>query len=133
MYDGFSGFMKFWSSENNTENTMDLTFIMKKVTILMKIHVTIKSCTTILHHRKKLNIFTLQLPIYTYGITIGNLDWWKWGHCRNWAREKDCLGWEVDAMFIASAKIPERKGSILPSSFYGHLPNYYSHELALST
>ena len=133
MYDRFSGFMKFWSSENNTENTMDLTFIMKKVTILMKIHVTIKSSTTILHHRKKLNIFTLPLPIYTYGIRIGNLDWCKWGHCRNWGREKDCLGWEVDAMLIASAKIPERKGSISPSSFYGHLPNYYSHELALST
>ena len=27
-------------------------------------------------------------------------------------------------LFIGSAKIPEHKGSISPSSFYGQLPNY---------
>ena len=27
-------------------------------------------------------------------------------------------------VFIASAKIPEREGSISPSSFYGQLPDY---------
>ena len=27
-------------------------------------------------------------------------------------------------MLIASAKIPEREGSISPSSFYGQLPDY---------
>ena len=28
-------------------------------------------------------------------------------------------------LFIGLAKIPERKGSISPSSFYGQLPGYY--------
>ena len=28
------------------------------------------------------------------------------------------------AMFIVSAKIPEREGSISPSSLYGQLPDY---------
>ena len=31
---------------------------------------------------------------------------------------------EVFTMFIASAKIPEREGSISPSSFYGQLLDY---------
>ena len=53
-------------------------------------------------------------------IRIGNLDWYKCGHCKNEAREIDCLCCrEVDAMLIASAKIPEREGSISPCSFYG--------------
>ena len=36
--------------------------------------------STILHHRKKLNIFTPQMPIYymiTYSIRIGTVDWCK--------------------------------------------------------
>ena len=36
-------------------------------------------------------------------------------------------------MFIASAKIRERKGSIFPSSFYVQLPNNSSGVLTLST
>ena len=36
-------------------------------------------------------------------------------------------------MLIASAKIPEGKRSISPSSFNGQLPDYQSHVLALST
>ena len=31
---------------------------------------------------------------------------------------------EKIVLFIASAKIPEREGSISPSSFYGQLPDY---------
>ena len=31
--------------------------------------------STLLHHRKKLNIFTPQLPIYYIQYEIGNLDW----------------------------------------------------------
>ena len=34
-------------------------------------------------------------------------------------------------MLIASTKIPERKGSFSPSSFYGQLPDYWSHLLFL--
>ena len=53
-------------------------------------------------------------------IKIGNLDWNKCGQCKNEAREIDCLCCrEVDAILIASAKIPEREGSISPCSFYG--------------
>ena len=34
------------------------------------------------------------------------------------------VGIKKDNVFIASAKIPEREGSILPCRFYGQLPNY---------
>ena len=65
--------------------------------------------STILHHRKEVNIFTLQLPIY-YSIRIRILYWGKCGHCKYEAREIDCLCCrEADAMLIALAKIPERE------------------------
>ena len=52
-------------------------------------------------------------------IRIGNLVWCKYGHCKNEAREIDCLCCrEVDAILIASAKISEHEGSISPCSFY---------------
>ena len=61
----------------------------------------------------------------TYSIRIGNLDWCKCGYCKSGAKEIDCVCCrEVDTMLIASAKIPECKGSISPSSRYGHLPDY---------
>ena len=49
----------------------------------------------------------------------------KCGHCKNEAKEIDCL-WcrEVDAMLTASTKIPEHEGSMSPSRFYWHLPDY---------
>ena len=48
----------------------------------------------------------------------------KCRHGRDEAREMYCLCCrQVDAMLTASAKMPERKGSISPSSFYGHLPD----------
>ena len=57
-------------------------------------------------------------------IRIGNLDLCKCRDCKNEAGEIDSLcRREVDAMFIALAKIPECEGSISPSSFYGHLPD----------
>ena len=53
-------------------------------------------------------------------IRIGNLDWCKCGHCKNEAGEIDRLCCrEKNAMFIASAKIPECEGSISPCIFYG--------------
>ena len=43
---------------------------------------------------------------------MGNPDWCKCVHCKNEAREIDChCCKEVDAMLIASAKIPEREGA----------------------
>ena len=38
---------------------------------------------------------------------------------------------EKIVLFIGSAKIPEREGSISPSSFYGQLPDYQSHDFSL--
>ena len=53
-------------------------------------------------------------------IRIGNLDWCKCRHCKNEAREIDCLCCrEVNAMLIASVKILEHEGSISPCRFYG--------------
>ena len=51
----------------------------------------------------------------------------KYRHCKNEAKEIDCLcSREVDAMHIALAEMVEHLGgggpSIVPSSFYGHLP-----------
>ena len=56
-------------------------------------------------------------------IRIGNIDWCKCVHCKNEAREIDCLCCrEVNAMLIASAKIPEREGNISPCRFYCKYP-----------
>ena len=61
---------------------------------------------------KKLNIFTLQLRIY-YILEQEISHWCKCQHCKNEAREVDCLCYrEVDGMLIASAKIPEREGNL---------------------
>ena len=54
-------------------------------------------------------------------IRIGNFDWCKCGHCKTEAREIDCLCYrEVNAMFIASDKIPEREGSSHHADFMGN-------------
>ena len=66
-------------------------------------------------------------------IRIGNLDWCKCGHCNNEASEIDLCCREVDVILIAFAKIPEREGSISSCSFYGKLPDCYSHVLSLSS
>ena len=63
----------------------------------------------------------------------------KCGYFKNEPRERDCLCCrEVDAMLIimqcfGAAIILEYEGSISPSSFYGYLPDYQSHLLALYT
>ena len=47
------------------------------------------------------------------------------GYCSNEARDTDGIFCrELDAMLIASTKIPERKGRISRSSFYGHVSDY---------
>ena len=135
--------------------------------------------SVLLHHRKKLNIFTPQQPIYymyyqnmksrlvqileaatasvlrkkvffkisqnlqktpvpeetpvNFAKFLKNTFFTEQlrttasgsGYCNNEARDVDCICCrELDAMLIASAKIPEREGSISLSSFYGHLPDY---------
>ena len=39
----------------------------------------------------------------------------------------------TNIVLIASAEFPEREGCVFPSSFYGQLPDYWSHVLALPT
>ena len=110
---------------------------MKKVIILNKIQMTMNTfAPSFFNHfslslnrkrrvviramRKKLNIFTLQLPI-----RLGNLIWCKCKYCKNEAREIDCpCCREMNAMLIASAKTLEHEGKILPFSFYVQLLNY---------
>ena len=49
----------------------------------------------------------------------------KSGYCNYEARDIDCICCrELDALLIASTKIPQREGRISPSSFYGHLSDY---------
>ena len=61
----FQVFIKFWSSEKNTENTMSHLYLIEESD-----HSEENTCknevfpSTILYHRKELNIFTPQLPIY---------------------------------------------------------------------
>ena len=93
-----------------------------------------KTCVVMKAMRKKLNIFMFQLSIYyilEQEILIGaNVDIAKT------MKEKQIvfvIDREVDAILIPSAKIPEHKESISPSSFYGHLPDSQSQVLALST
>ena len=51
---------------------------------------------------------------------VGNIDWCKYGHCKNKAREINCpCGREVNAKPIASAKTLVHEGSISPCRFYG--------------
>ena len=74
--------------------------------------------------RKKLNIFMFFFITFSYydvlHIRIGDLDWCKCGHGKNETREINCLcGRDVNVIFIASGKIPEREGSISPYRFYG--------------
>ena len=38
---------------------------------------------------------------------------------------------EEHLMFIASTKIPERKGNIYPFNLYGQVPDYWSHVFSL--
>ena len=61
---------------------------------------------------------------------IGNLNWCRYGHSKNEAREIDCACYrEVDTMPVASAKIPEFEGSISLYNFYGNYPTI-SHMLS---
>ena len=61
----FQVFIKFWSSERNTENTMSQLCLNEESD-----HSVENTCKneifrfTFLHHRKKLNLLTPQLPIY---------------------------------------------------------------------
>ena len=61
----FQGFIKFWSSGKNTENTMPHIYCNEKSDYSEE-----NRCenevfrSTVLHQSKELNIFTPQLPIY---------------------------------------------------------------------
>ena len=102
--------------------------LMKKVTILRKIHAAMKSfappLSTALAKGRNKTFSQFSCQFITYSISIGNLNCSKWRIAKT-IREIVCLCCrEVDAILIGSGKIPEHEGSILPSSFYGNLPNY---------
>ena len=59
MYDRFWSLIKFWSSERNTENTMLHLYFNEESDYSEE-----DTCDSEVHHRKKLNILTLQQPIY---------------------------------------------------------------------
>ena len=106
-----------------------ISILMKKVIILKKIQATMKTFTP-----PSFNYFSLRLrrkktcvkenheketkhisasAADLLHIKIGNLNWCKCGHCKNEVREIDCLCCrKVDAILIASAKIPQREGNI---------------------
>ena len=76
------------------------------------------------HDKETKHIHTSAADLL-HNIRIGNLDWCKHRYCKNEASEIGCLCCrEVDAMLIASAKIPELEGRFSLSSFYGQLPDY---------
>ena len=60
MYDRFSGFIKFWSSERNTEDTTPYLYFNEESDYACDNGSFAPPFSTI----KKLNIITLQLPIY---------------------------------------------------------------------
>ena len=88
-------------------------------------------CSTILHHRKKLRISTLQLPIYyiQYENSKSQLVQIRTLQIRS---ERNRLYLLKDGC-IALAKIREGERSISPFSFYGHPHDYQSQVFALST
>ena len=87
-------------------------------------------CTTILHHRRKVNIFTLQLSIYYIQyqnrksrlVQIRTLQ--KLSEINRLSLLRGGCNTYIDAI-----KIQERERSISQSSFYRH----YLHVLTLST
>ena len=82
-----------------------------------------KTCGNESHEKETEHFYASSIDLLH--IRTGNLNWCKCGHCKNEAREIDCLCCKnVDAMLIALAKIPEREGSLSPFSFYGQLPDY---------
>ena len=92
----------------------------------------IKICGNESHQKQTNHIHSS--PADLLHVRIRNLDRCKCVHCKIEARGIDCLCCrEVVAMLIASTKIPEQQGIIPPSSFYGQLPDYWPHVLALST
>ena len=76
---------------------------------------------TILHHRKKLNMLTLHLPIYNCSIRIGISMMQIPTLLKQSERNRLPCCREVNAMLNASAKSPEREGNILAFSFYEDL------------
>ena len=74
MFDSFSSFIKFWSSERNTENRTSDYILTKKGIILRKVFQFLSKRVVKRAMRKKLNAFTLQLVIYyilEWEISIG--------------------------------------------------------------
>ena len=109
-----------YSEENTSDNEHFRSTILQPFQFEPEQKVT---CGNENHKKKTKHIHTSAADLLH--IRKGNLHWFKCRHCKNEAREIDCLCCrEVDAMLITSAKIPECDRSISPFSFYGQLPDY---------
>ena len=82
----FHAFIKFWSSEGNTENTMSHLYFNEESDYSEE-NATEVFHSTILRNRKKLNIFTPQLPYIIHSSRMGYLDWCK---CQTQALDVFC-------------------------------------------
>ena len=71
-----------------------------------------KMCYNEIHNKETKYIQTSAANLFH----TGNLGRCICGHCKNEAREADCL--------IVLAKIPEYEERMLPFSYYGQLPDY---------
>ena len=91
---------------------------MKHVIILRKIHVTMNSFIppfSTVEENWRYSRFSCRY--IKYSIRVGDLNWCKCRHCKNEAKEIECLCCrDVDSMLTALAKVPQCEGSILLSS-----------------
>ena len=122
----FQGWLNFDPVKEILEIRWHIYILMRKGIILRKILVTMKSFAPPFSTMEENSTCSrCNYWFITYSIRIGNLDWYKWGRCKNKPKAIDCLCCrEVDARLVASAKIPRHKVSISPFSFYWYPHNY---------
>ena len=132
-YNHFSGYIKLWSSERNTENTISLFYFKEESDYSEE-----NTCENVLstisvwawpentcgnESYEKGNKYIHSSAADLLHIRIGNRNWCKCGHLKNEAREIDCLCCrEVAAKLLASAKILEREEVSRHPAFIGIYP-----------
>ena len=115
--------------------------LMKKVIILRKIHVKMKSFAPPQKENTHIHASAADLlhTVLEQEISIDANTRSSHRRCSAKkvffkARDIDCICCrELDSMLIISTKIPQRERSISPSNFYGHVPNYQPLVLVLFT
>ena len=105
-YDCSSSVIKYRSGEKNTKIRCQIYILIKKVIILRKIHMTMKSFAPPLFNHFRLSLNRKKTCNENYEketkhiyasaadllhMRIENLNWCKCGHCKNKTRKIDCL------------------------------------------